>query len=66
MITIDYYNSLSNDERRYLRDEILKETGISYSGFYVKLKANRFKILERRKIQEIISRFEHARKDGIL
>ncbi len=36
MITIDYYNSLSNDERRYLRDEILKETGISYSGFYVK------------------------------
>ena len=42
----DYYNSLLDDEKKTVRNQFLADSGISYPGFYKKLKDGSFTPLE--------------------
>lgn len=42
----DYYNSLLDEEKKMVRNQFLADSGISYPGFYKKLKDGSFTPLE--------------------
>ena len=56
MVFKDYYQSLDEESKIALRDRILSETGMSYPSFYYKLANDTFKPLERKLINELISK----------
>jgi len=49
----DYYQSLEDLQKTKLRDEILKECGISYPSFYSKLNKKNYTNLEKKEIERI-------------
>lgn len=42
----DYYNSLLDEDKKMVRNQFLADSGISYPGFYKKLKDGSFTPLE--------------------
>lgn len=42
----DYYNSLLDEDKKMVRNQFLADSGISYPGFYKKLKYGSFTPLE--------------------
>lgn len=55
MVFKDYYDTLSDADKETVRNQILSESGMSYTTFYYKLRKNSFKPLEVRLIRKIIS-----------
>lgn len=48
-----YYDSLSSEEKKRVRDEFLEATGLSYPSWFTKRSRGFFSILELQKLQEI-------------
>lgn len=55
MVFKDYYDSLSDADKETVRNQILSESGMSYTTFYYKLRNDSFKPLEVRLIRKIIN-----------
>ncbi len=56
-----YYNELkSRKERAAFRNEVLIRTGMQYTSFYVKIKHDSWKPLEREAILDIINKRSNA------
>jgi len=51
----EFYQQLKESEKTKLRDDIIKECGISYPSFYSKLSKGNYGSLEKREI-EILSK----------
>lgn len=49
----DYYQSLDEEMKRTVRDQFLKESGVSYPTFYSKLTRENYALLERRALETI-------------
>lgn len=49
----EYYQSLGDELKIELRNEILNECGISYSTFYAKVNKQNFSTLEKKEIERI-------------
>lgn len=55
MVFTDYYNTLSDEDKEAVRNEVLSQSGMAYTTFYYKLRNNSFKLLELKLIDRIIS-----------
>ena len=60
MAIIDYYKTLSEEQRAKFREEVMKETGISYPTFYYKIKNNSFNLSETKVIKSLINEYVGA------
>lgn len=49
----DHYNSLSDEEKKEVRNQFLARSGISYPGFYKKMKYGSFSPLEMDELESI-------------
>lgn len=60
MAIIDYWNTLGEEQRAVFREEVMKETGISYPTFYRKIRLNSFNLSETKVIKSIINEYVGA------
>lgn len=60
MAIIDYWKTLDEEQRSEFREEVMKETGISYPTFYRKIRNNSFNLSETKVIKSIISSYVGA------
>lgn len=60
MVIIDYYHSLSLKEKAAFRLEVMRQTKMSNSAFYKKIKKNTFKPAEVMMITSIMEDFINA------
>lgn len=60
MAIIDYWNTLGEEQRAVFREEVMKETGISYPTFYRKIKNNSFNLSETKVIKSLINEYVGA------
>lgn len=54
MVCLDQYKNLPKMRKIMVRNKFLKNSGISYPGFYTKLRNNTFSILEIRELSKIM------------
>lgn len=58
---LDYYRSKSASERIEIRNRFLKESGVTYPSWYVKICRGRFRVLELKLLSDICkNKFESA------
>lgn len=55
MVIIDYYNSLTKDQKKIFRDKVLEETGISLPSFYYKVRNDVWRKSEQTIVDKIIN-----------
>lgn len=55
MVFTDYYNTLSDEDKETVRNEVLSQSGMAYTTFYYKLRNNSFKPLELKLIHRIMA-----------
>ena len=60
MAIIDYWKTLDEEQRSEFREEVMKETGISYPTFYYKIRNNSFNMSETKVIKSIINSYVGA------
>lgn len=60
MAIIDYWKTLDEEQRSVFREEVMKETGISYPTFYYKIRNNSFNMSETKVIKSIINSYVGA------
>lgn len=60
MAIIDYWKTLDEVQRSVFREEVMKETGISYPTFYYKIRNNSFNMSETKVIKSIINSYVGA------
>lgn len=60
MAIIDYWKTLGEEQRSAFREEVMKETGISYPTFYYKIRNNSFNMSETKVIKSIINSYVGA------
>lgn len=60
MAIIDYWKTLDEEQRSEFREEVMKETGISYPTFYRKIRHNSFNLSETKVIKSIINSYVGA------
>lgn len=60
MAIIDYWKTLDEEQRSMFREEVMKETGISYPTFYYKIRNNSFNMSETKVIKSIINSYVGA------
>ncbi len=55
MVFTDYYNTLSDEDKETVRNEVLSQSGMAYTTFYYKLRNNSFRPLELKLIHRIMA-----------
>lgn len=55
MVLKDHYDALSEEDKIALRKEYMDATGMAYTTFYMKLRTDSFRPLERNLFEKLIS-----------
>ena len=55
MVLKDHYDILSEEDKVVLRKEYMDATGMAYTTFYMKLRTDSFKPLERKLFEKMVS-----------
>lgn len=58
MVLKDHYNTLSEEDKIKLRKEYMETTGMAYTTFYMKLRTDSFRPLERSLFEKMISDYK--------
>lgn len=54
MVLKDHYDALSEEDKIALRQEFIEATGMAYSTFYMKLRTDSFRPLEKKLFEKMV------------
>nr|DAY94244.1 MAG TPA: hypothetical protein [Caudoviricetes sp.] len=56
IVLSEYYEGLSNSDKKEFRENVMKQTDMSQATFYYKMRNGNWKTLEKKQISQILNR----------